>query len=60
MMKQDRHLDLKQFSLVELNKEQQAETRGGAFWAAFGVVGGIIGIYAAAYAYADAKISKWK
>jgi hypothetical protein len=59
-MKQDKCLDLNQFSLVELNKEQQAQTEGGAFWAAFGVVGGIIGIYTAAYAYADAKISKWK
>lgn len=59
-MDQNQIFDLKQFSLVELNKEQQAKTQGGAFWAAFGIVGGIIGIYTAAYAYADAKISKWK
>lgn len=59
-MKQDKCLDLNQFSLVELNKEQQAQTKGGFFKAAFEIVGGIIGIYTAAYSYADAKISKWK
>jgi hypothetical protein len=59
-MNKNKIFDLKQFSLVELNKEQQAKTQGGGFWVAFGIVGGIIGIYTAAYSYADAKISKWK
>jgi hypothetical protein len=30
-MNKNKIFDLKQFSLVELNKEQQAKTQGGAF-----------------------------
>jgi hypothetical protein len=59
-MKPNKTLDLEKFSLVELSKEQQAETKGGYFKAAFEIVSAVIGIYTAAYAYADSKISKWK
>ena len=45
--------------LSDLNPEEQSEISGGLFWHAFNIVGGIIGIYTATYAYADAKISKW-
>lgn len=46
--------------LIELEKKDLQIIEGGhPFWVAAEVCALVIGVYTAAYAYADAKISKW-